>query len=108
MNSSYDNVEKARRRTGPADVWLNRQDAANRGLSDGSHVVLSNEAGRLSVSVVCSDIVPAGVALVHKGRWPKLDPSSANVNVLNPGHKTDVGESSSVHSIEVEILIEAP
>ena len=50
-----------------------------------------------------SDEVPRGVALVHKGRWPKLDPSRANVNVLTTGRKSDMGESSSVHSVEVEI-----
>ncbi len=54
-------------------------------------------------SVTISDDVPRGVALVHKGRWPKLDPSHANVNVLNTGRKSDMGESSAVHSVEVEI-----
>lgn len=42
-------------------------------------------------------------AEMYKGRWPKLDSSSANVNILNPGRKTDLAESSCVHSIEVEI-----
>jgi hypothetical protein len=40
---------------------------------------------------------------VHKGRWPKLDPNGANVNILNPGHKSDIGESSSVHGVEAEL-----
>lgn len=103
MNSSYDNVAKIRKRTGAADVWLNPQEAAVRGLTDGTPVIVSNDEGWLPLSVVCSERVPHGVALVYKGRWPKLDPSGANVNILNPGLKTDMGESSSVHSIEVEI-----
>jgi hypothetical protein len=41
---------------------------------------------------------------VYKGRWPKLDPSGANVNVLNPGDKSDLGESSCVHAVEAEIV----
>jgi hypothetical protein len=41
--------------------------------------------------------------LLHKGRWPKLEPSGHNVNVLNPGAKTDLGESSCVHGIEVTV-----
>jgi hypothetical protein len=49
-----------------------------------------------------------GVALVHKGRWPKFDPSGRNVNALNPGQKTDLGESSAVHSTEVELLPATP
>jgi anaerobic selenocysteine-containing dehydrogenase len=104
MNSSYDNVEKARKQAGPPDVLLHPREACSRGLADGDTVVLANDAGRLAVTVVCSDTVPPGVALVHKGRWPKLDPGAANVNVLNPGQKTDIGESSAVHSVEVEIL----
>ena len=56
--------------------------------------MLSSESGSLRLHVACSENVPRGVALVHKGRWPKLDPGHANVNVLNPGRKTDMGESS--------------
>jgi hypothetical protein len=53
--------------------------------------------------VAISDVVLNGVALVHKGRWPKCEPSRANVNVLNPGLKTDIGESSCVHAVEAEL-----
>ena len=103
MNSSYDNVEKVRRQTLTADVRLNPIEASLRGLINGMPVIVSSEAGSLPLSVAISDDVPRGVALVHKGRWPKLDSSHANVNILNTGHKSDMGESSSVHSVEVEI-----
>jgi anaerobic selenocysteine-containing dehydrogenase len=103
MNSSYDNVEKVRLRAPRAEVRLHPDEAAARGFTDGTPVTLFNDAGRLSLQVACSDEVPLGVALVHKGRWPKLDPSHANVNILNAGQKSDMGESSSVHSVEVEI-----
>jgi hypothetical protein len=42
--------------------------------------------------------------LVPKGRWPGRDASGANVNVLNPGTKTDLAESSAVHGIEAELI----
>lgn len=103
MNSSYNNVPKVRGAIGPADVLLNTHEAGERGLAAGAAVILSNQTGRLPVRVVLSESVPRGVALVHKGRWPKLDPSGANVNVLNPGRKTDLEHSSAVHSIEVSI-----
>lgn len=105
MNSSYGNVQKARRKSMAAEVLLNPLEAKARGLSDGHSVMVTNEAGRLPLTVVISQEVPCGVALVHKGRWPKLDPSHANVNVLNPGLKSDMGESSTVHSVEVEITL---
>jgi anaerobic selenocysteine-containing dehydrogenase len=103
MNSSYDNEAKVRQRTLIAEVGLHPSEAASRGLSEGMPVIISNEVGRLPLVVTISEEVPRGVALVHKGRWPKLDPSRANVNVLNTGQKSDMGESSAVHSVEVEI-----
>lgn len=105
MNSVYGNDARVHKLIGEADVMLNPQEAEQRGLQDGSSVILSNETGQLPLKVKLSEQVPGGVALVYKGRWPKLDASSANVNVLNPGHKTDVAESSCVHAIEVEITL---
>ena len=54
--------------------------------------------------VVSNDVLP-GVALSHKGRWPKLEASAANVNFLNPGEKSDMGESTAVHGIEIEVVL---
>lgn len=103
MNSSYDNVDKVRLKTPAAEVRIHPLEAAARGLTDGMPVIVWSEAGRLPLQVAISEEVPRGVALVHKGRWPKLDPSHANVNILNSGRKSDMGESSAVHSVEVEI-----
>jgi anaerobic selenocysteine-containing dehydrogenase len=64
---------------------------------------LWNETGSLELSVEVSDIVPAGVAYSPKGRWPKREPQSFNINVLNDGRKSDIGDSSSVHGVEVSI-----
>ena len=53
--------------------------------------------------VTLSDAVPRGVAYSPKGRWPKREPARANVNVLNPGERADMGESTSVHGVEVTV-----
>ena len=50
-----------------------------------------------------AETVQRGVALSHKGRWPKRELVGANVNVLNPGYKADMGESTSVHGVEVSV-----
>jgi anaerobic selenocysteine-containing dehydrogenase len=103
MNSSYGNVAKARKGEGHAEVLLHPEEAAARGLEAGTPVLLANETGQLPLHVALSDAVPRGVALVHKGRWPKLEPAGANVNVLNPGRAADLAGSCAVHSTEVEI-----
>ncbi len=43
------------------------------------------------------------MALSHKGRWPKRERNRANVNILNPGIKADMGESTAVHGVEVTV-----
>ncbi len=103
MNDSYGNDRTIQDKLGPATVTLHPEDAAARGLAAGEIALLSNETGRLELQVALSDEVPRGVALSHKGRWPKAEGARANVNLLNPGVKTDMGESSSVHGIEVEV-----
>ena len=57
--------------------------------------------GSLELVVELSDALPRGVAYSPKGRWPKREGQRANVNVLNPGTKSDMGVSSAVHGIEV-------
>ena len=74
-----------------------------RGLAAGDTAELANATGRLVLTVALSDAVPPGVAYAPKGRWPKREPGGANVNVLNPGTKTDMGESSAVHGVEVTV-----
>jgi anaerobic selenocysteine-containing dehydrogenase len=103
LNDSFANVAKLARRAGAPTVALNPADAAARGLADGDEVLLSNETGRLPLRLVLSDDVPPGVALSPKGRWPRQEPQAANVNALNPGRKTDMGENSCVHSVEVAV-----
>jgi anaerobic selenocysteine-containing dehydrogenase len=102
-NSSFGNVSKMNTREPSATVVLHPADAADRRLCDGERAVLANETGRLTMRVRVSDTVPCGVALTHKGRWPKQEQDQVNVNWLNPGHKADMGENTCVHGVEVTI-----
>jgi anaerobic selenocysteine-containing dehydrogenase len=103
LNDSFANVEEISRRAGRPTIALHPADAAERGLAEGDAALVSNETGQLSLSVSLSDALPRGVAVSHKGRWPKQEPGHANVNVLNPGRKADMGESTCVHGIEVVV-----
>jgi len=103
LNDSFGNDHKIEQQLGEANVLLNPQDAEARGLSDGQAVVLENQTGRLQLKLKLDAGVPKGVALSHKGRWPKRQATSANINVLNPGEKSDMGDSTCVHSVEVKI-----
>lgn len=103
LNDSFTNDAQVAKRMGPATVALHPADAAERGLAEGDQVLVANETGRLALRLTLSEAVPRGVALSLKGRWPKQEPTGANVNVLNPGEKADMGESTAVHDIETTI-----
>jgi anaerobic selenocysteine-containing dehydrogenase len=103
-NGSFANVAKMTARDRRATVALHPADAAERNLHDGSDAIVANETGRLTLRISLSDAVPRGVALTHKGRWPKHEPEGVNVNALNPGSKADMGESTCVHGVEVTIV----
>ncbi|SDT56169.1 molybdopterin-containing oxidoreductase family protein [Bradyrhizobium canariense] len=103
MNSSYGSEQRIRRQIGPQTGFVNPDAAKAAGLTEGETVVLFNVTGELPMRVGFDPGVPPATILLHKGRWPKYEMARANVNVLNPGQKTDLAESSSVHGIEVRI-----
>ena len=103
MNTSFGNVRQIENRIGDATIALHPADAAERHLAAGDSVLVHNQCGRLQLTLVISDELSRGVALAHKGRWLRRDAAGANVNVLNPGEKSDMGESTAVHSVEVSV-----
>lgn len=103
MNSSYNSDARIAEKLGPDQIILNAADAARLGAQNGDVLVATNETGRLELRLAIADIVPAGVALSHKSRWPKLSKQHANINTLNPGRKTDMAESSCVHGVEIAL-----
>jgi anaerobic selenocysteine-containing dehydrogenase len=103
LNASFGNDAKLRKQAGEASVILNPEDASRLGLASGDRARLANEAGGIELAVRVEEIAPVGVAVSYKGRWPKIEAGRSNVNVVNPGDKADMAESSAVHSIEVEV-----
>ena len=103
LSDSFANVGKIAARLGPSTIAIHPADAAERGLAEGDYALVTNETGSLPLRVTLSEALPHGVSLSHKGRWPKRESTRANVNVLNPGHKSDMGENTCVHGVEVMV-----
>jgi anaerobic selenocysteine-containing dehydrogenase len=103
LSGSFANVKKIAARLGPATIALHPADAAERGLAEGDDALVANETGSLPLRVALSETLLRGVAWSHKGRWLKQEAARANVNVLNPGHKADMGENTCVHGVEVVV-----
>ena len=103
MNSSYGNDPVIRKRLGPPTVTLHPDDAVAGGFREGDTVILVNEVGRLPLAVTISNAAQPGVGIVYKGRWPSASAADANVNALVLGRKSDLAESTTVHSTEVRL-----
>jgi biotin/methionine sulfoxide reductase len=78
---------------GREPVYLNRQDAAARGIGDGDVVELFNDRGRCLAGVILSDEIMSGVARLSTGAW--FDPGDGVEKHGNPNTLTlDRGASS--------------
>lgn len=103
LNDSFANDPKIARRIGNATVALHPQDAADHGLAEGDEAVLESEVGTLTLPITISTDLPRGVVYSPKGHWPKRAPQRANINALNPGIRSDMGDSTTVHGVEVTV-----
>ncbi len=107
MNSSYGNDPAIAAKAGPEAVTLHPDDAAARGLRDGDTARVASEIGALALPVHVAPVVPRGAALANKSRWPKMAAAGgngrANINALHKGRKADMGNSTSVHGVEVTV-----
>ena len=104
LNSSYGNDPRIAELMGPERIVLHPQDAAARGLADGQSVLVRNALAALPHTLAISDIVSPGTALAHKSRWARASPTGFNLNALNPGLRTDMGDSTALHGVEVEVV----
>lgn len=52
---------------------------------------MSNDTGQPHVHVTLSTDILRSVALSHPGRWPSRKKGRAEVNVLSPSRKADMG-----------------
>ncbi len=105
MNDSFSNDPEIIKRSSDASITLHPDDADRLNISEGDQVTLSNKAGEIQLTAKIDRLTPSGVALSYKGRWPKLEATARNVNSIHLAKKTDMGESSSVHSTEVTVAI---
>lgn len=103
LNSVFTNEPRIRSKLGDPKIHLNPRDAAERQIADGDPVAVSSSVGRLEFIATLDSSLRRGVVLVYKSASSKAAPHRANVNVLNPGWKADMGEGTAVHSLAVDV-----
>lgn len=105
LNATFSNEPRLRRRQGEIAVAIHPDEASARGVADADRVVLSNATGVLRAQIQLDDRVPPRCIMMPKGRWLKLEPDAATVNVLNPSRSSDYGESATFHGTEVTLTL---
>jgi anaerobic selenocysteine-containing dehydrogenase len=103
LNSSFGNDRRTAGRSGQLTVSMTAADAAERRLGEGDMARVSSAAGSLVVPVRITDELPVQVALIPKGGWPKLRPDGLNVNALTTTERSDMGQSTAIHGLEVVV-----
>jgi anaerobic selenocysteine-containing dehydrogenase len=100
MNSTFGHREGVDEAT--AVVHLHKQDAEQRGITDGTRVKLFNERGFCFCEALISDAVQPGVVRVPSVRWNKSSPCGRGVNRLTSDRLTDIGGGPTFFSCLVE------
>ena len=82
-------------------IWINPEDAENRGINDGEKVKVYNERGSLILKAIITEKVPPGIVHTYFGWWDGVH--QANLNKLTGEYISDIGYGTAFHNCLVEI-----
>ncbi len=103
LNTIFGNNPELLRRSKGPKVFVNGEDAAARGLTDGQLARVFNANGEFTTYVEISDRVRPGVIAASKGHWPKLSPGGSNPNAVVDERDADMGRGAVYHDNLVDI-----
>ncbi|MFI5780115.1 molybdopterin-dependent oxidoreductase [Nocardia sp. NPDC051570] len=102
LNTTFGSNPELLRRAGEPTVTIHPDDAAARGIIDGTKILVSNARGSFEALAEISDRVRPGVAATTKGRWAKLS-GGATVNATVAERDADFAGGAVFHDNRVEI-----
>jgi anaerobic selenocysteine-containing dehydrogenase len=82
-------------------IWINPEDAKNRGINDGEKVKVYNERGSIILKTIITEKVPPGIVHTYFGWWDGVH--QANLNKLTGEYISDIGYGTAFHNCLVEI-----
>lgn len=103
LNSSFVNVRSLRSIEGEPLLEVHPQDAAARGLTDGSLVKAFNDRGEYRCKVSISERARPGVVVGLGVWWRKLGSAGTNVNEVTHQRLTDIGRGATFYDCLVEV-----
>ena len=103
LNSSFVNVQSLRDIEGRPLLEIHPQDAAARGIADGSVVRVFNDRGSHACHAVVCERARPGVVHGLGIWWRKLGLDGTNVNQLTSQALTDLGEGPTFYDCAVQV-----
>lgn len=105
LNSSFVNVKSLRDTEGEPWLDLHPDDAAARGIVDGSYVRVFNDRGSLELRARVTDRARRGVVVALSVWWKKLARDGKNANELTSSDTlTDLGRAPTFYDCLVEVV----
>lgn len=85
--------------------WLDihADDAAQRGIENGSKVRVFNDRGAFVVTARVTDRTRSGVVVAPSIWWRKLSPDGTNANMVTGQALTDMGRAATFYDVLVEV-----
>jgi anaerobic selenocysteine-containing dehydrogenase len=102
LNSSFANLESLQQAEKEPRIWVNPEDAAARGVTDGDWLRVWNRRGCVHLKAVVSEKVRPGVAWSPSLWWHRDSPAGNNVNALTSDRLADMGGGSTFHSCLIQ------
>jgi anaerobic selenocysteine-containing dehydrogenase len=89
---------------GPETVEMHPDDAAARGLEEGSKVIVYNDRASVSLRLKITDATRPGVLYSPKGTWRATSETELTVNALIPADiRTDIESGAAYHETYVDV-----
>jgi anaerobic selenocysteine-containing dehydrogenase len=103
LNSSFANLEFARKSEGEPHLDIHPDDAAGRGIKQGDRVRIFNARGEFEAAARVSARARTGVVVALSVWWKKLSPDGRNANEVTSQALTDMGGGATFYDCLVEV-----
>ncbi len=84
-------------------LWMNPEDAKNRGIEDKDSIKVSTPQGEVTVEAYVTDDIIKGVVCHYEGAWLNQEDGNASINILTSTEPTLPSHGSRTHSVLVNV-----
>ncbi|MGB8434493.1 MAG: molybdopterin oxidoreductase family protein [Burkholderiales bacterium] len=103
LNSSFANLEFARKEAGEPVLEMHPHDAAPRGIAEGTLVRILNDRGSFTARARLNGRARAGVVMAPSVWWKKLSPDGRNANEVTSQAIADLGGAATYYDCLVDV-----